>query len=100
MPKLGSSSRAVAFFIIDIFILLAYLMWELVLGFVNALGWAWWAKLETNNPKAVYWFGPFVTRGNLKEGLTSLVLELEDETSSSVKETILRCRCNEPFTSI
>ena len=36
------------------------------------------------------------SRNNLKD----LLSDLELETSSSVKETILRCRCNEPFTSI
>ncbi len=100
MPKLGISTRGIASLLIDICILFTYLLWELVLAFLNVIGWAWWAKLETNNPKATYWFGPFVTRRYLCEHLTNMVKELERETSSSVKETIVRCRCDEPFTKV
>ncbi len=100
MPKLGASSHAVAFFLIDLFILSAYLIGEFILLFVNFLGLAWWAKLETDNPNDSYWFGPFIIRANLELHLKNLVRDLEVESSSTVKETIIRCRCNEPFTNI
>ena len=29
---------------------------------VNRFGFAWWAKIETGNPNATYWFGPFLTK--------------------------------------
>ena len=35
--------------------------------FWNKLGLAWWAKIETENPEATYWFGPFITKRSLKK---------------------------------
>ena len=65
----------------------------------NRLGFAWWAKIETNNPNAIYWFGPFLTRRNLNYKVTAFVQDLSEEGIGSIDQRIVRCRKVEPLTS-
>ncbi|NBP98286.1 MAG: DUF1816 domain-containing protein, partial [Synechococcaceae bacterium WB6_3A_227] len=32
----------------------------------NALGLAWWARVDTRQPDVTYWFGPYVRRHTLE----------------------------------
>ncbi len=65
----------------------------------NRLGFAWWAKIETNNPNAIYWFGPFLTKKSLNKKVRDFVLDLSEEGIGSVDHSIVRCRKVEPLTS-
>ena len=67
-------------------------------SFVNNVGLAWWAKVETSTPNVTYWFGPFVTRRHLKVNLSSFLDDLSIESSDSIKHTLVRGRRVEPFT--
>ena len=64
----------------------------------NKLGLAWWAKVETSAPNVTYWFGPFLTRRNLKISLSTFLEDLAIEGSDSVKHTLVRGRRGEPLT--
>ena len=65
----------------------------------NSVGLAWWAKVETNQPDVIYWFGPFLTRRSLKLSLTGFVEDLTAESPSGINHSLIRCRRNEPLTS-
>ena len=67
-------------------------------SFGNKLGLAWWAKVETSAPNVTYWFGPFLTRRNLKISLSTFLEDLSIEGSDSVKHTLVRGRRGEPLT--
>ena len=41
----------------------------------NKLGLAWWAKIETKQPEATYWFGPFITKRSLNENISSFITQ-------------------------
>ena len=69
-----------------------------VRSFGNNLGLAWWAKVETSAPNVTYWFGPFLTRRNLKTSLSSFLEDLSIEGSDSIKHTLVRGRRGEPLT--
>ena len=66
--------------------------------FGNKLGLAWWAKIETENPTATYWYGPFLTKRSLKENLVSFLEDLNNEGSTNIKHSIVRCNKEEPLT--
>ena len=66
--------------------------------FGNKLGLAWWAKVETTRPNATYWYGPFLTKRSLKENMTSFIKDLTDEGSKEIKQSIVRCKKEEPLT--
>ena len=65
----------------------------------NSFGLAWWAKVETNQPDVIYWFGPFLTRRSLKGRLTGFVEDLTAESPQGINHSLIRCRRNEPLTS-
>ena len=67
-------------------------------SFGNKLGLAWWAKVETSAPNVTYWFGPFLTRRNLKISLSTFLEDLSIEGSDSVKYTLVRGHRGEPLT--
>ena len=72
---------------------------KLIRNFGNKLGIAWWAKIETENPKVTYWYGPFLTKRSLKENMSSFIKDLTDEGTSKIKQSIVRCKKEEPLTS-
>ena len=66
---------------------------------VNIVGLAWWAKIDTGEPSASYWFGPFLTRRSLKLKLSIFLDELEEEGSKYISHSFIRCRRSEPLTT-
>ena len=70
----------------------------MIRNFGNKLGLAWWAKVETENPSTIYWYGPFLTKRSLKENLLSFKKDLKDEGSKNIKHTFFRCNKDEPLT--
>ena len=70
----------------------------MIRNFGNKLGLAWWAKVETENPKTIYWYGPFLTKRSLKENLMSFINDLKEEGSSNIKHSFVRCNKDEPLT--
>ena len=71
---------------------------KLIRNFGNKLGLAWWAKIETENPKTIYWYGPFLTKNSLKENMLSFMKDLNDEGSTKIKHSLVRCKKEEPLT--
>jgi len=71
---------------------------KLIRNFGNKLGLAWWAKIETKNPSATYWYGPFLTKNSLKDNMSSFIKDLTDEGSKNIKHSLVRCKKEEPLT--
>ncbi len=65
----------------------------------NKLGLAWWAKVDTGNPSATYWYGPFLSKSNLKTNLDKFLCDLADEGSKDITHNIIRCNKEEPLTT-
>ena len=71
---------------------------KLIRNFGNKLGLAWWAKIETEKPDTIYWYGPFITKRSLKENMSSFIKDLSDEGSTNIKHILVRCKKEEPLT--
>ena len=71
----------------------------MIRNFGNKLGLAWWAKIETYEPNATYWFGPFITKRSLKENMPSFIKDLSDEGSKNIKYSLVCCKKEEPLTT-
>ena len=71
---------------------------KLIRNIGNKLGLAWWAKIESEQPKTTYWYGPFITKRSLKENISSFIKDLSDEGSVNIKHSFLRCKKEEPLT--
>ena len=72
--------------------------YKLIRNFGNKLGLAWWAKVQTENPNTIYWYGPFLTKRSLKENLEFFVDDLKEEGSTNIKHEFVRCNKDEPLT--
>ena len=70
----------------------------MIRSFGNKLGFAWWAKIETQEPSSTYWFGTFLTKRSLKKDLVSFIQDLTNEGSKNIKHSIVRCNKEEPLT--
>ena len=70
----------------------------MIRNFGNKLGLAWWAKIETTKPNVIYWFGPFLTKRNLTENLVFFIDDLKEEGFKDIKQSIVRCKKEEPLT--
>ena len=70
----------------------------MIRNFGNKLGLAWWAKVETDQPSCVYWFGPFITKRSLKENMPSFINDLSEEGYKNIKHSLVRCKKEEPLT--
>ena len=70
----------------------------MIRNFGNKLGLAWWAKIETYQPRGTYWFGPFITKRSLKENMPSFIKDLSNEGSEYIKHSLVRCKKEEPLT--
>lgn len=70
----------------------------LVRSAANALGVAWWARVESRSPDCVYWFGPFTQRRSLEAELPAFLADLQSEAPGSLEHQLLRTRRGEPLT--
>ena len=70
---------------------------KLIRNFGNKLGLAWWAKVDTGNPSATYWYGPFLTKRSLNANLEKFLLDLSEEGSTDIQHNIVRCNKEEPL---
>ena len=65
----------------------------------NKVGLAWWAQVETSEPKVTYWFGPFMTRRSLNNKLQLFIKDLSEEGAVSINHSIERGHRGEPLTT-
>ena len=70
----------------------------MIRNFGNKLGLAWWAKIDTEDPKTTHWYGPFITKRSLKENISSFIKELSDEGAKNINYSFVRCKKEEPLT--
>lgn len=73
------------------------LLWP-VRSVANGIGLAWWARVATKTPDAVYWFGPFVRRSTLEAALEPFLADLRAESPASIDTTLQRTHRGEPLT--
>lgn len=71
---------------------------KLFRAIANALGLAWWARIQTYGPDVTYWFGPFITRRGLQSELSKFLTDLSSENPANIRHSLIRCRRGEPFT--
>jgi hypothetical protein len=75
------------------------LLWPMR-NLANGLGLAWWARVETRSPDAIYWFGPFVRRRTLEAALPGFLDDLRAESPVSLDYSLERTHREEPLTEI
>jgi Domain of unknown function (DUF1816) len=65
---------------------------ELLTSFLSSLGLAWWVEITTDNPRCVYYFGPFSDARVAKESRAGYVEDLEQEGAQNIDVSVKRCK--------
>ncbi|MER3432266.1 MAG: hypothetical protein C4288_02265 [Leptolyngbya sp. ERB_1_1] len=65
---------------------------ELLTSFLNAIGLAWWVEVTTDNPRCVYYFGPFPDKKAAQSYQGGYVEDLEREGAANLKINVKRCK--------
>ena len=61
---------------------------KLIRNLGNKLGLAWWAKVETEAPDVIYWFGPFLTKKSLKGNLEIFIYSILEQKEKRITNSI------------
>ncbi len=67
-------------------------MSELFLTLLDKLGLAYWAEIRTENPKCIYYFGPFISLAEAKGYHRGYLEDLKSEGAQSIQVDIRRCK--------
>jgi len=65
---------------------------ELLTSFLSAIGLAWWVEITTDNPRCVYYFGPFPDKKAAQSHQGGYVEDIEREGATNLKINIKRCK--------
>ncbi|MCU0551725.1 MAG: DUF1816 domain-containing protein [Leptolyngbya sp. Prado105] len=65
---------------------------ELLTSFLSAIGFAWWVEVTTDNPRCVYYFGPFSDKKTATGYQGGYVEDLEREGATNIRIDVKRCK--------
>ena len=67
-------------------------MKELVTGMFDSLGWAYWVEITTDNPRCIYYFGPFLNEKEAISAQSGYIEDLKDEGAEGIIVVVKRCK--------
>lgn len=67
-------------------------MKELLISLLNFFGQAWWVEIQTEGPRCIYYFGPFLTRGEAEQMHSGYIEDLNSEGATITSLQIKRCQ--------
>jgi Domain of unknown function (DUF1816) len=62
------------------------------IDFFHNFGWAWWVEIVTQNPRCIYYFGPFLSAKEAQAAETGYIEDLEQEGAQGIAVKIKRCK--------
>ena len=65
---------------------------ELLTSLLDAVGLAWWVEIRTENPRCIYYFGPFPAQKMAASSQGGYVEDLEREGAQNISVRVLRCK--------
>lgn len=65
---------------------------EILAGFLNKLGLAWWVEVVTANPRCIYYFGPFTSEREANQATSGYLEDLQQEGAVGIMASTKRCK--------
>ncbi len=65
---------------------------ELLTNILSAIGLAWWVEITTDNPRCVYYFGPFPSQEVAQAYQGGYVEDLQQEGALNIGVKVKRCK--------
>jgi hypothetical protein len=59
---------------------------------LNLVGQAWWVEIKTEQPRCVYYFGPFNTEEEAQAAQGGYIEDLENEAAQGIQVEVKRCK--------
>lgn len=63
---------------------------EFLTNLLDSLGFAWWVEITTDNPRCVYYFGPFLSAKDAKAHQGGYVEDLDQEGAQNILVNVKR----------
>ena len=70
-------------------------MKEILTAILNAIGWAYWVKIETKTPSCTYYFGPFISSKEAELSKLGYLEDLAQEGAADITTKVSRCKPTE-----
>jgi hypothetical protein len=67
-------------------------MKDLLTRSMNQLGLAWWVEITTENPKCLYYFGPFGSSASANAHQSGYIQDLEQEGAQNIRASVKRMK--------
>jgi Domain of unknown function (DUF1816) len=67
-------------------------MQDFLTNIQNVLGLAWWVEVKTDEPRCVYYFGPFSDEATAQSSHSGYIEDLEKEGAKNITVAIKRCK--------
>lgn len=68
---------------------------ESLISSLEQLGMAWWVEIVTDQPKCIYYFGPFATLNEAQSNQAGYIEDLEHEEAQDIAVTHKRGKFSE-----
>lgn len=65
---------------------------ELFIGFLEGLSTAWWVEITTEQPRCIYYFGPFKTPFEAKAIYPGYIEDIKSESAQGIEVNIKLCK--------
>lgn len=65
---------------------------DVLAGFLNKLGLAWWVEVVTASPRCIYYFGPFTSEKEADQAKPGYIEDLEQEGAQGIMASTKRCK--------
>ncbi|PSO56354.1 MAG: hypothetical protein BRC47_02145 [Cyanobacteria bacterium QS_7_48_42] len=65
---------------------------EYLIDFLNFCGKACWVEIVTEDPRCIYYFGPFLSKKYAHSVKAGYVEDLENEGATGIRVTVKRCK--------
>ena len=70
-------------------------MKKLITEIVDFLGLAYWAKITTESPRCIYYFGPFLSKQEALSAQNGYIEDLKSEDARGIVVKLERCKPKE-----
>lgn len=67
-------------------------MRELLTSLLDLSGFAWWVEIKTENPRCIYYFGPFLMSREAEVAKPGYIEDLEQEGAQGISVVVKRCK--------
>jgi hypothetical protein len=71
---------------------MANIIKEILIKFLEIIGFAFWIEITTDKPTCIYYFGPFLTKKDAQNAQSGYIEDLQNEGTQGISVNVKRCK--------